>query len=314
MFLEIDEHFLLYSSTRDIWDAVRETYSSTDNTAELFAIEFAIHTLRQEDSTVNEYFSSLTHLWPQLDLTKNLAWTCTTDEKLFSSIVENKRVFQFLMGLNKSHDDVRSCVLSTKPLPTLRAAFSEVQQEESRRRVMLGSNHTLPTASETSALALHRPIHSPAPDSSGPTGQYAAAKGKSFPSRLWYDKCKKPNHTIDTCWKIHGKPADWKPARERRANATGTDPTAPESMPFTREGLDVLHKFFGQQTQSQSSLVVGSGHTTVQGDNPMAFFSQRVPSNSWIVDSGASDHMTGQSVSLTVFILPFFCPTDSPGS
>ncbi|KAJ9556964.1 hypothetical protein OSB04_011578 [Centaurea solstitialis] len=31
--------------------------------------------------------------------------------------------------------------------------------------------------------------------------------------RPWCDHCNKPDHVRDNCWKIHGKPADWKPKR-----------------------------------------------------------------------------------------------------
>ena len=26
----------------------------------------------------------------------------------------------------------------------------------------------------------------------------------------WCDHCKKPWHTRETCWKLHGKPSNWK--------------------------------------------------------------------------------------------------------
>lgn len=112
-------------------------YSCKDDTAELFAIESAVHDLRQENTSVVEYFSALTRFRQQMDLTEAHDWKCKKDEKLHCSIVENKRVFKFLMGLNKSLDDVRSRVLSNMPMTTLRAVFSEVRQEESRGRVMM---------------------------------------------------------------------------------------------------------------------------------------------------------------------------------
>ena len=42
------------------------------------------------------------------------------------------------------------------------------------------------------------------------------AAGSSGPSprqskRTYCEHCKKLGHTKDTCWALHGKPADWKP-------------------------------------------------------------------------------------------------------
>lgn len=71
MLPEIGENFLLYSSAKDIWDAARESYSCRDDIAELSAIEFAILDLRQEDTSDMDYFSALTRLWQQMDLTES---------------------------------------------------------------------------------------------------------------------------------------------------------------------------------------------------------------------------------------------------
>lgn len=35
--------------------------------------------------------------------------------------------------------------------------------------------------------------------------------------RPWCDHCRRPGHTKETCWKIHGKPADWKSNKEKEA-------------------------------------------------------------------------------------------------
>ena len=62
---EIGENFLLYSTAKEIWDAARETYSSSENTTELFEAESILHDLRQGDSSDTQYFNSLTHYWQQ---------------------------------------------------------------------------------------------------------------------------------------------------------------------------------------------------------------------------------------------------------
>ena len=44
---DIGENFLLYGQAKEIWDAAKETYSSSENTAELFQIEIILHDFRQ---------------------------------------------------------------------------------------------------------------------------------------------------------------------------------------------------------------------------------------------------------------------------
>ena len=65
---EIGENFLLYVTTKDIWDAAKETYSSFDNSSELFAVESILHNLCQGDLMVTQYLNTLTRNWQQLDV------------------------------------------------------------------------------------------------------------------------------------------------------------------------------------------------------------------------------------------------------
>ena len=76
-------------------------------------------------------------LWQDLDLNCEEEWECTGDSVPFKKKMENERAFDFLTGLNHELDDVRSRVLSRRSLPFIREVFSEVRQEENRRKVML---------------------------------------------------------------------------------------------------------------------------------------------------------------------------------
>ncbi|KZV16011.1 hypothetical protein F511_14377 [Dorcoceras hygrometricum] len=60
---EIGENFLLYGTTKEIWDAAKETYSNKENTSELFEIESILHDLRQGDLTVTRYFNTINRYW-----------------------------------------------------------------------------------------------------------------------------------------------------------------------------------------------------------------------------------------------------------
>ena len=65
---EVGENFLLHRTAKEIWEAARETYSSTENTSELFEIETRLYDLKQGDLSVTQYFNALTRCWLQLDL------------------------------------------------------------------------------------------------------------------------------------------------------------------------------------------------------------------------------------------------------
>nr|GME06576.1 Retrovirus-related Pol polyprotein from transposon RE1 [Ipomoea batatas] len=56
----IGENFLLYHTAKEIWDGARDTYSSSENTSELFEIETKLFELKQGDSDVTQYYNTIT--------------------------------------------------------------------------------------------------------------------------------------------------------------------------------------------------------------------------------------------------------------
>lgn len=130
--LDIGENFLLYPTTKVIWEAARDTYSSKDCTAELFEIK-SLHEFKQGDALVTQYLTMLIRYWQQLDLFQVYKFKCSADDDRYRGILETKRIFKFLMGLNSQLDDVHSLILATKPLANLCAAFTAVRHEKSMR-------------------------------------------------------------------------------------------------------------------------------------------------------------------------------------
>ena len=70
------------------------------------------------------------------------------------------------------------------------------------------------------------------------------ANSQQKKSRPWCEHCRKTGHTKDTCWFLHGKPADAKPprGRENRGNTASfhtlentIESVAPETSPFNKE-------------------------------------------------------------------------------
>ncbi|RVW55393.1 Retrovirus-related Pol polyprotein from transposon RE1 [Vitis vinifera] len=158
--------------------------------------------------------------------------------------------------------------MGVKPLPSLREAFSEVRREESRKNLMMGSHQQLNMA-ESSALKT----------------QFAP---------------------FDNRQKIKG---------EGRGNHVATDEQSPqpEASLFNKEQMEMLQKLLSpllsvqSQTGSSSNQVIGSGTLAHKGNFLSAFTAGKKRKKPWIVDSGASDHMTGDA---TIFDTYSSCPNN----
>ncbi|KAJ1416489.1 Gag-polypeptide of LTR copia-type [Sesbania bispinosa] len=232
---EIGKNFMYYDTAKEMWDAVKETYSNVDNTSAVFEIKSILHDLRQSDFSVTEYFNTLSRHWQQLDMYKDVQWSCTEDKKKYKELVEKDRIYKFLLGLNTELDEVQGRILGTKPLKTIQEVFSEVRREESRRKVMLGKSSAAPSI-EGSAMAAR--------------GNQPRPSQKK--NRPWCDHCKKLGHTKDTCWIIHGRPSEAKQTKNLDSRGNTVEVNSNPS-PFSKEQMEALQKIL-QQTISTAAV------------------------------------------------------------
>ncbi|RVW37306.1 Retrovirus-related Pol polyprotein from transposon RE2 [Vitis vinifera] len=276
MTADIGENFLSFDTAKEIWDTEKETFSDKENTSEIIHIEGILHDLRQGNLTVTEYFNTLTRLWRQLDTFEVHNWNCVTDGR----------------------------IMGVKPyLASERHSLKSVAKKVGKN-LMMGSHQQLNMA-ESSALKTQF----------APFDNRQKIKG----GRPWCDHYRKSGHSRETCWKIHGKPVDWKPRqpleKEGRGNHVATDEQSPqpEASPFNKEQMEMLQKLLSpllsvqSQTGSSSNQVIGSGTLAHKGNFLSAFTAGKKRKKPWIVDSGASDHMTGDA---TIFDTYSSCPNN----
>ncbi|KAI5386237.1 hypothetical protein KIW84_072688 [Lathyrus oleraceus] len=88
----------------------------------------------------------------------------------------------------------------------------------------------------------------------------------------WCDHCKRKWHTHETCWKLKGKPLNWKKKNGRAFQASNSDQgqqPPPSHFPLTTEQLDRLYKPLESPTPScfiatkgnSAFLIVSPSHT-----------------------------------------------------
>eukprot|EP00261_Vitis_vinifera_P031451 XP_019072694.1 PREDICTED: uncharacterized protein LOC109121825 isoform X1 [Vitis vinifera] len=195
--------------------------------------------------------------------------------------MEDNRIFKFLAGLNVEFDEVRGRIIGRQSLPSIGEVFSEDRREESRRNVMLGKKGP-GVAIEGSALVT----------TGGGYNKVVAFQRKSDERpQVWCDFCNKPRHTRENCWKIHGKPANWKgKTSDKPGRAIIPTANEAETSPFTTEQMEHLLALLKSNLTSDTSSV-SLAHT----GNELYALSCCFKSTPWIIDSGASDHMTNSS-------------------
>ncbi|RVW16064.1 hypothetical protein CK203_022478 [Vitis vinifera] len=197
----------------------------------IFELTLKLGEIRQGEDNVTKYFNSLKRIWQDLDLFKTYEWKSTEDGLHHKKTMEDNQIFKFLAGLNVDFDEVRGRIIGRQPLPSIGEVFSEVRREESRRNVMLGKKGP-GVAIEGLTLVT----------TGGGYNKVVAFQRKSDERpRVWCDFCNKPRYTRENCWKIHGKPANWKgKTGDKPGRAIIPTTNEAETSPFTIEQMSVF--------------------------------------------------------------------------
>ncbi|KAK3013501.1 hypothetical protein RJ639_010094 [Escallonia herrerae] len=105
---------------------------------------------------------------------------------------------------------------------------------------------------------------------------YKGSDNQPHKGRPWCDHCRRPGHIKEKCWKIHGKPADWKPRKPQPENrgyvATIEEKPISEDVVFSKEQLELLQNMFNQAQINPP--VIGSGTIAQKGIFPSALNSK----------------------------------------
>ncbi|KAK4269651.1 hypothetical protein QN277_022781 [Acacia crassicarpa] len=193
----LKKSFMYLSSAHEIWEALRETYSTVRSRSRIFGVKKKLWELKQEQMSLDDYYLEKSVLWQEFDALTNKTHHCGANAKEEHKEKEEERVYELLAGLNVIYDDVQARILSQEPLPSVREVYVTLRDEEDRRKSILqDQNNSTATfvPSETSALAV---------------------RFKGPKNRLVCDHCHKQGHKRANCWDLHGKPTDWKPRKEK---------------------------------------------------------------------------------------------------
>nr|GEU51644.1 hypothetical protein [Tanacetum cinerariifolium] len=104
-----------------------------------------------EYSTAKELWDAL-GVWGDIDRTNPNPMKCSEDIKTYAKIRSDKKIFQFLNGLDQKFKPIKREILRFDPLPTTEAAYAIVRKEVAHQNI-LGATNNEPQGIATGLIA-----------------------------------------------------------------------------------------------------------------------------------------------------------------
>ncbi|XP_071729100.1 uncharacterized protein [Rutidosis leptorrhynchoides] len=243
----------------------------------------------QNGDSLSDHYHKLNALWKQFDALLKLP-TCGCNNTEIKEHNDLIKLMQFLMGLDECYHAVRSNILTREKLPSVQTAFSIVSREESHRD---SSTVRGVGKSQQSAFLVSKTFDNKKKFGKGPN------------TNLKCTKCNLNGHTIDRCYEIIGYPPGWD--KRNHNNSTSNSRSIPsnnsvgQSAPFTPDQINKLMNLINDSSGNVHANVTGTfkNMNVLFNENFQKFFKSNNTSHEmnnctgWIIDSGASQHMTG---------------------
>ncbi|RVX10168.1 Retrovirus-related Pol polyprotein from transposon RE1 [Vitis vinifera] len=284
-----------------------------------------VNTLNPEIANSVIYYSIAREVWEDLCLWDELA---SYNAAAYGAQQDQQKLMQFLMGLNESYSAIRGQILLMNPLPSVHQAYSSVSQEE-KQRLLISTNAAAESAA-SAAMAVRSNGKSSATWKDGidrsntermeptdrPFGSQNFRVNRSSQGqdgRPFFDQdrrrmgsgrgrpqcsyCGDMGHWVQKCFQLHGYPPGHPKARMNlgsnsnrnksfsAANQVSEADEGKSAVALSETQLKQLLSLLNNQDENSSSKV---NAVTKPGLSKVAF-------RNWIIDSGATDHITSSS-------------------
>ncbi|XP_020240779.1 uncharacterized protein LOC109819453 [Asparagus officinalis] len=287
---------------KDVWEKLRRTYDGVGNNLRVFQIKGEVDATVQGERTVQEYATELERLWLDYDHFSPRA-SCKDPGCKEREAFLQERTMVFLKGLTSEFAQRIALLLAQPKIPTLEEAVSAMIQEETRIRLQAGTGG-LPVVK--SAMA--------ASSNTGSRGETRQCYNCGTVGHLRH-ACTKPPKEGDSGGRVQfGGRGRGRGGRRgergagNRANMMVAEEGEATEMVFTEEDhmlLEILRRkqrVAGDGDRRSGTEETSKGNSATYAhpikctDDIHALASMSPDrSSEWIVDSGASRHVTGNA-------------------
>ncbi|KAG7558923.1 Ribonuclease H-like superfamily [Arabidopsis thaliana x Arabidopsis arenosa] len=298
LYASLDPHvqksISVVDNARVMWESLKTRYS-VGNASRVHQLKSDLVACRQNGMTAADYFGKLKVMWDDLDDYEPLL-TCCCDQSACPHMLrqiqrrDNERIHQFLMGLDAAQfGTTRTNILGLDASINLDSIYSDIIAEE--RHLTVARNK------EERVDAIGFAVQ---------TGVNAIASVTRINNLGPCTHCGRSNHNADTCFKLHGVP-EWYTEKygetasgrgrgrnsaprgrgrgrgySYRANNAQTSPPSAASTEFpdipgvSKEAWSAIKHLLKTETSASSEKLSGKTNCV-----------------DFLIDSGASHHMTG---------------------
>ncbi|GKB14723.1 putative RNA-directed DNA polymerase [Tanacetum coccineum] len=258
-----------------------KTYDKVDGSV-TFNLHHKINSLRQNGTSIADYYHRLNALWKQFDALVQLPrCTChaAEDFKKHNSLM---KLMQFLMGLDDSYMQIRSNILSRDPLPDVRGAYAVISSEESHRVVSTSSVETSQRSQSSvfNSSVSNRGVSQRPPNSGNSSRNNNGSRPSGGGNRrtnggpqLVCENCGFNGHSIDRCFKLIGYPVDFGKRNNNNNN--------------TNQGVQNFNRRFINNNS------VGSSSSSTFSDDQLSKIISLIKDNSLNNGKGVQANMAG---------------------
>ena len=271
---EQNARYVMYDTSKLLWEAISRNHSKRDDRQKIIDLYIKSFTLQQGDRDVLTYSNELRAVFNDLDHCRP-----PSTNSVARAYEATNRLCQFLQGLRPEFELIRSQLYNREIEPTFDQAVSKVMQEESRL-------HSLRGVIESTAYA-----------TKGGNEKHLPSKTDQTREGLYCTHCSWLGHTKEKCWKLHGRPPHLsKPDMAQKQGGAQLTQVIPSVQDFQKmmQELSSLKSMIGSNNSViGSTSMVNSGKTEFLHN--LALHTSSI-SAVWILDSGATDHMTPGSL------------------
>ena len=254
-----------YKTCSKFWNQAKALY--TNDIQRLYKVASAIVNIRQQDMDLSNYIGQIASLKEEfltlMPLTSDVGAQQTQVDKFFMVLT--------LIGLRPDLETLRDQILGSPSVPSLDDVFA--------RLLRISSTQTLPSDSplDSSVLVSHTNLR----------GGRSGTRGRGQRPHCSY--CNKFGHTRDRCYQLHGRP----PRTAHVAQSSDSHSQSPQTLssctsqgvPPTDSEYDAYLRYQAAKSDSVASVA--------QTGNASACLTHTSSLGPWILDSGASDHISG---------------------